>query len=63
MKPDPVIDEIRQIRREISAEMGHDPRRLQEYYAAFQDRYRDRMVNYGEVSSQDRIKKNPKVAR
>jgi hypothetical protein len=32
MKPDPAIDEIREIRRKISAEFGHDPRRLMQHY-------------------------------
>jgi len=32
MTPDPLIDEIREIRRKISAEFGHDPRRLVEHY-------------------------------
>ena len=32
MKPDPIIDEIRRVRHQISAECGHDPKRLLEYY-------------------------------
>lgn len=32
MEPDPLIDEIREIRRQISAEFGHDPRRLVAHY-------------------------------
>ena len=28
MKPDPAIDEIHEVRRQISAEFGDDPRRL-----------------------------------
>ena len=32
MKPDLIIDEIRRVRHEISAECGHDPKRLLEYY-------------------------------
>lgn len=32
MKDDPIIDRIRQIRHEISAEHGHDPARLVEHY-------------------------------
>jgi hypothetical protein len=30
---DPTIDRIRQVRHEISAEFGHDPKRLIAYYA------------------------------
>jgi hypothetical protein len=32
MNPDPLIDDIRQVRRKISAEHGHDPHRLVRYY-------------------------------
>jgi hypothetical protein len=32
MKPDPAIDKIREVRRKISAEFGHDPRRLMAHY-------------------------------
>jgi hypothetical protein len=40
MKPDPAIDEIREIRRKISAECGHDPRRLMAHYAEFEKQLR-----------------------
>ncbi len=30
--PDPVIDEIREVRSRISARFGHDPRRLVAHY-------------------------------
>ena len=36
MKPDPAIDEIREVRREISAEFGHDPRRLMAHYVEYE---------------------------
>ena len=36
MKPDPAIDEIRAVRREISAEFGHDPRRLMAHYVEYE---------------------------
>jgi hypothetical protein len=32
METDPLIEEIREVRRKISAEFGHDPRRLVEHY-------------------------------
>lgn len=47
MKPDPVIDEIRRIRHEMSAEMDHDPKRLLEYYADIQSRYQSQLADYG----------------
>jgi hypothetical protein len=35
-KTDPAIDEIRETRRQISAEFGHDPRRLMAHYIEFE---------------------------
>jgi hypothetical protein len=43
--PDPIVDEVRQARHEISARFGHDPVRLVEYYIEFQEQYRDRLVD------------------
>lgn len=42
---DPSVDEVRQIRREMSARFGHDPVRLVEYLMEFQEQYRDRLVD------------------
>jgi hypothetical protein len=44
MKPDPAIEEIRAVRREISAEHGHDTHRLIEHYRELEKKYADRMV-------------------
>ena len=47
MKPsrnDPVIDEIREVRRRISARFGHDAERLVAYYIELQRRYQDRLI-------------------
>jgi len=44
MKSDPVIDEIRRVRAEISAEFGHDIRRLVEHYINSQKRHGKRLV-------------------
>jgi hypothetical protein len=41
---DPVIDEIRQIRHDISEQFRHDPAKLVEYYMQFQERFRDRLL-------------------
>ncbi len=41
---DPPIDEIRAIRHRLSAEHGHDPRRIVEFYREIQNRYRDRLI-------------------
>lgn len=40
MNPDPMIDEIRAVRRKISAEFGHDPRRLVAHYMELDRRAR-----------------------
>ena len=40
MNPDPLIDEIRAVRRRISAEFGHDPRRLVAHYMEMDRRTR-----------------------
>jgi hypothetical protein len=49
MKDDPTIEQIREIRRRISAMCDHDPRKFVEYYIEFQKKYRDRLVNLAEV--------------
>jgi hypothetical protein len=47
---DPVIDEIREVRRRISERVGHDPARLAAYYMELQERYRDRLTDAVEAS-------------
>jgi len=43
---DPPVDEIREIRRKISAEVDHDPQRLVEYYIEMQKKTMDyRMID------------------
>jgi hypothetical protein len=42
--PDPVIDEIREIRHRISAMCDHDPARLVAYYQRIQQQYADRLI-------------------
>ena len=50
MKSDPDIEEVRRIRRLISAEYGNEPRCILDYFAEIQARVKDRLVNYGEPS-------------
>jgi hypothetical protein len=45
MKNDEPIDEIRQVRRRISASVGHDPAKLVDYYMKLQEQYRDRLID------------------
>jgi hypothetical protein len=40
---DPVIDEIRVVRRRISQEFGHDPAKLVAHYQQLQQKFRDRL--------------------
>ncbi len=42
---DPVVDEIREVRRRISARFDHDPARLVAYYMELQERHRDRLID------------------
>lgn len=43
--PDPVIDEVRAVRRRISARFGHDPKKLVEHYMGLQERHHDRLID------------------
>lgn len=51
MKPqsDPVIDEIREVRHRISAQVNHDPARLVAYYMELQEQYRDRLIDPSKI--------------
>jgi hypothetical protein len=40
MKPDPAIDKIREVRRKISAECGHDAQQLFAHYKEMEERLR-----------------------
>jgi len=42
--PDPVIDEIRTIRHQISAEHDHDPAKLVAHLMQLQQQFRDRLT-------------------
>jgi hypothetical protein len=44
-KPDPGLEEVRRVRHEISAEIGHDPKKLLEYYRSLEADYADRLVH------------------
>jgi hypothetical protein len=44
MMPDPVIDEIREIRHRISASCDHDPAKLVAYLMQYQQQFRDRLI-------------------
>jgi hypothetical protein len=42
--PDPVIDQIREIRHRISASCDHDPAKLVAYLMRYQEQFRDRLI-------------------
>lgn len=44
MKGDPVIDEIREVRRRISARFDHNPSKLVAHYMEMQKQRQDRLV-------------------
>jgi hypothetical protein len=52
---DPVIDEIRARRHEISARFGHDPARLVAYYMELQAQYGDRLMEPVTTSPSDDV--------
>ena len=43
-QPDPVVDEIQEVRRRISEQFDHDPAQLVAYYSRLQEGYRDRLL-------------------
>ena len=45
---DPVVDEIRKVRRRISARFGHDPARLVRFYLEMQKQFQDRLIGSAE---------------
>lgn len=49
LPPDPVIDEIREVRHQISERFGHDPKRLVEHYKKLQERHKERLLRSSEV--------------
>ncbi len=60
MNPDPTIERIREVRRQIFAECGNDLQKLLEYYVKYQQQYADRLVSvptlkpYKMVSKEER---------
>lgn len=45
MKKDPIIDEIRRVRHEISKSVGHDSRRLVELYMVQQEKHKEKLIH------------------
>ncbi len=49
---DPLIDEIRAVRHQISARFDHDPARLVAYYMELQKQYQDRLIRPAEAPAE-----------
>lgn len=47
MAKDPAVEEVRKVRRDISAEFGHDTRALLDHYREVEKRYADRLLRKG----------------
>jgi hypothetical protein len=62
MTTPPILEEVRRVRHEISAEIGHDPKRIREYYAALQSSVRSRTVNLANQGVAGRTKHCIEVA-
>ena len=43
----PILEEIRRVRHEMSAEWGHDRQRIVEYFAKLQQEIQGRIINFG----------------
>ena len=56
MTTPPILEEVRRVRHEISAEVGHDPKRLQEYYSKIQKSVRSRTINLADQGPYGRTK-------
>jgi hypothetical protein len=62
MTTPPILEEVRRVRHAISAEVGHDPRRLREYYASIQNSLRSRTINLADQGPYGRTKHCTEVA-
>ena len=56
MKDDPVIQAVRDARHQISESVGHDPKKLIEYYRQRQKMHPDRLVHrqFSQLEPQDK---------
>ena len=52
IRNDQPIDEIRELRRRISARFDHDPARLVAYYVKLQEQYRDRLIDTAKTTQE-----------
>ena len=50
---DPVIDEIREVRRRISARFDHDPAKLVTFHIEMQKQYQNRLIKTANSSERN----------
>lgn len=53
-KDDPTIQAVREARQRISAKVGHDPRKLVDYYRQLQERHRERLITSSTQRSENK---------
>ena len=53
MIKDPVIERIREVRRQISAEYDHDPKKLLTHYRQMEENYKDRILKEKKTTLSD----------
>ena len=51
-----ILEEIRRVRQEMSAAIGHDPARIVDYFASIQKRNASRVVNLADQGPKGRTK-------
>jgi hypothetical protein len=54
---DPIVEEVRDVRRRIFAECGNDLKRLFERLKAAEEQDKDRLVTFTQVQEQARLSK------
>lgn len=52
IRNDQPIDELRELRRRISARFDHDPARSVAYYVKLQEQYRDRLIDTAKTTKE-----------
>ena len=58
----PILDEIRRVRHAMSAEIGHDPNRIVDYFDSMQRKYAKRVINLADQGPMGRTKHCIEVA-
>lgn len=61
--PDPVIDEVREVRHQISASFDHDVAKLVAYLIQYQKQFHDQLLCIPDEISLDDQNRTPAVAR